>query len=165
VCDLWVLQQKLPSVCAQDILRRDMDKILGLDYGDSRTGVAISDALGWTAQPLDTIDMKIGAQKVKTQICELISTHKIKTVVVGFPLNMNGSVGPRAEKTAEFILSLEVETKGAGVEFVKWDERLTTVIANRTMHELGIKTKNKRGLVDKIAAVQILQSYLDTKVK
>jgi len=138
-------------------------KILGIDYGDSRTGVAISDAMGWTAQPLETIDMKKGKVFAETQICELIKQNSVEQVVVGFPLNMNGTIGPRADKTSELIESLK--EKATGVEFIKWDERLTTVIANRTMHELGIKTKNKRGLVDKIAAVQILQSYLDTKVK
>ena len=139
-------------------------KILGLDYGDSRTGVALSDAMGWTAQPVETIDMKLGKEKVEARIVELIRMHDVKQVVVGYPLNMNGSVGPRAEKTAEFIESLKL-VASADVEFVKWDERLTTVIAQRTMTELGIKTKNKKGLVDKIAAVQILQSYLDNKVK
>jgi len=138
-------------------------KILGIDYGDSRTGVAISDAMGWTAQPVETIDMKQGMEQVLARICELIQLHDVRTVVVGFPLNMNGSIGPRAELTSAFIASLE--TLAPAVTFVKSDERLTTVMANRTMTALGIKTKKKRGLVDQIAAVQILQSYLDTKIK
>ena len=142
-------------------------KILGIDYGDSRTGVSISDALGWTAQPVDTIEMKRGMDFVKKRLFEIIAVNQVETVVVGFPINMNASIGPRAEKTIEFIKNLQIyaEKLNLEIEFVKWDERLTTVIANRTMHELGIKTKNKKGLVDKIAAVQILQSYLDAKIK
>ena len=142
-------------------------KILGIDYGDSRTGVSISDLMGWTAQPVETIDMKKGMTFAVSRLCELIKLNAVNLAVVGFPLNMNGTIGPRAEKTIKFIEMLKNKTEemNMAVEFVKWDERLTTVIANRTMHELGIKTKNKKGLVDKIAAVQILQSYLDIKTK
>ncbi len=134
-------------------------RILGIDYGDSRIGLAVSDPFGWTAQGITTVSLKNGFKAALAEILKVIEEYKVEKVVVGMPKNMNGTIGPRGEKTEEFIKTLEQQT---GLSIIKWDERLTTVAANRTMHELGTKTSKKKGLVDKIAAVYILQGYLDS---
>lgn len=143
-----------------------MEQILGIDYGDVRTGIAISDLLGITAQPLETVNNNGDDGMLVNRILELVRQYKIKTIVFGYPKNMNGTIGPRAEKTEVFIeklLVLAEEQSVGSLNIIKKDERLTSVIAERTMIEMGIKKKNKRNLVDKLAAVQILQGYLDTK--
>lgn len=134
-------------------------RILGIDYGDSRIGLAVSDPFGWTAQGITTVNLKNGFKAALGEILKAIEEYKVEKIVVGMPKNMNGTIGPRGEKTQEFIKTLEEKT---GLSIIKWDERLTTVAANRTMHELGTKTSKKKGLVDKIAAVYILQGYLDS---
>ncbi|MCX8129307.1 MAG: Holliday junction resolvase RuvX [Clostridia bacterium] len=140
-------------------------RIMGIDYGDSRIGISISDPFGWTAQGVETIHLKGGLQKALERIHHLIKEYNINKVVVGFPRNMNGTIGPRGEKTLEFIDMIgkyTTENNLSDFEIIKWDERLTTVAANRTMHELGVKTSKKKGVVDQIAAVYILQGYLDS---
>jgi putative Holliday junction resolvase len=137
-------------------------RIMGIDYGDSRIGIAISDPFGWTAQGVETINWKGNLKKPVQRINNLIKEYKVERIVVGFPKNMDGTVGPRAEKTLEFIDVLADETKK---EIVKWDERLTTVAAKRTMHETGVKILKKKSVVDQIAAVYILQGYLDSITK
>lgn len=137
-------------------------RIMGIDYGDSRIGLAISDPFGWTAQGMETIHWKNELSKPIERIKQLVGEYGVEKIVVGFPRNMNGTVGPRGEKTLEFIRVLGSET---GVEIIQWDERLTTVAAQRTMQEIGIKTSKKKGVVDRIAAVYILQGYLDSIVK
>lgn len=134
-------------------------RILGIDYGDSRIGLAVSDPFGWTAQGITTVNLKNGFKAALEEILKVVEEYKVEKIVVGMPKNMNGTIGPRGEKTEEFIKTLVEKT---GLSIVKWDERLTTVAANRTMHELGTKTSKKKGLVDKIAAVYILQGYLDS---
>ncbi|MCX7745436.1 MAG: Holliday junction resolvase RuvX [Clostridia bacterium] len=134
-------------------------RVLGIDYGDSRIGIALSDPFGWTAQGLETIHLKGNLDHAVDRVNQLIKEHGIEKVVIGFPRNMNGTIGERGEKTDAFIKLL---TDTVNVQVIKWDERLTTVAANRTMHELGIKTSKKKGLVDQIAAVYILQGYLDS---
>ena len=134
-------------------------RIMGIDYGDSRIGVAVSDPLGWTAQGIETINRKTGPGAALDRIVRLVEEYDVSRIVVGFPVNMNGTVGPRGEKTLEFIEELSKKT---GLEIIKWDERLTTVAANRAMHEMGIKTSRKKSIVDRIAAVYILQGYLDS---
>ena len=134
-------------------------RIMGIDYGDSRIGVAVSDPLGWTAQGIETINRKTGPGAALDRILRLVEEYDVSRIVVGFPVNMNGTVGPRGEKTLEFIEELSKKT---GLEIIKWDERLTTVAANRAMHEMGIKTSRKKSIVDRIAAVYILQGYLDS---
>lgn len=136
-------------------------RIMGIDYGDSRIGIALSDELGWTAQAIETINSKGDLDKPCKRIKELASQYKVQKIVVGFPKNMNGTIGPRGEKTLDFIKFLGKYTDS--IEIVKWDERLTTVAASRTMHELGVKTSKKKGMVDQIAACFILQGYLDSK--
>ena len=136
-----------------------MDRILGIDYGDSRTGIAVSDALGWTAQGLETIVYKGNMNILLNRIGEIIKEYDIKIIVIGFPRNLNGTIGPRAEKTEEFIKILIDKFK---LNVIKWDEWLSTVSAHRDMNDMGVKNKKKKNLVDTIAAVHILQNYLDS---
>lgn len=133
-------------------------RILGIDYGDSRIGVAISDPMGWTAQGLETIEWRYDLTKPVDRIAEIIKDYSVEKVIIGFPRNMNGTVGQRGEKTVEFINMLKDRT---GIEVETWDERLTTVAAVRTMNEVGMKASKKKKVVDRIAAVLILQGYLD----
>lgn len=134
-------------------------RILGIDYGDSRIGIAVSDLLGWTANGVETIQWSGDISKAIDRIIELVKQYSAEKLVVGFPKNMNGTIGPRGEKTLEFIDMLSQKTSA---EIIKWDERLTTVAANRMMHEIGMKTSKKKKVVDQIAAVYILQGYLDS---
>jgi len=135
-------------------------QILGIDYGDSRIGVSKSDAMGWLAQGLETIKNNGGNRKPIERIAEIVKQYEIKIIVVGYPKNMNGTEGPKALKVQEFIDQLALALPE--VKIVKWDERLTTVAAQRTMTELNIKTSKKKSIVDQIAAVYILQGYLDS---
>jgi len=136
-------------------------RIMGIDYGDSRIGVAISDALMYTAQGIETIKWSRGIEEPLKRIFELVEEYKVKKIVVGFPKNMNGTVGPRGEKSIEFAELLKKRIKD--IEVILWDERLTTVAANRTMREMGVKRNKKKKLVDQIAAVYILQGYIDNQ--
>lgn len=133
-------------------------RILGIDYGDSRIGIAVSDPMGWTAQGIETVKCKDGLKKALARIQEIIVQYEVKDIVIGYPLNMNGTKGPRTERTEEFINKL----LGFGdFNIIKWDERLTTVSAHRAMNELGVKATNKKNIVDTMSAVFILQGYLD----
>ena len=138
------------------------DRILGIDYGDTRTGLAVSDALGWTAQPIETFMNKNRTDALIERIKQIIQEYKITTVVYGLPRNMNGTYGPRSEATEKFIDLLKAYMADDAIKYIAVDERLTSVIAHSTMNEMGIKRKKKKGLVDQLAAVQILQSYLDS---
>lgn len=137
-------------------------RIMGVDFGDSRIGIAVSDPLGWTAQGLDTIQWRGSMEQPAEKIKQLAAQYQVEKFVVGLPKNMNGTIGPSGEKAMEFG---ELLTRITGIETVNWDERLTTVAANRMMHEVGMKTAKKKGSVDRIAAVLILQGYLDSKAK
>lgn len=133
-------------------------RVLGIDYGDSRIGVAVSDPMGWTAQGLETVKCKDSLRKAIGRIMEIIKQYEIKDIVIGYPLNMNGTAGPRTERTEAFIKKL---LELGDFNIVKWDERLTTVSAHRAMNELGVKASNKKNIVDTMSAVFILQGYLD----
>ncbi len=133
-------------------------RVLGIDYGDSRIGVAVSDPMGWTAQGLETIKSKESLRKAIERIMDIIRQYEIKDIVIGYPLNMNGTAGPRTERTEAFIKKL---LELGDFNIVKWDERLTTVSAHRAMNELGVKASNKKNIVDTMSAVFILQGYLD----
>lgn len=135
-------------------------RILGIDFGDARIGIAISDPFGWTAQGLDTIAWKNNMDYPIERILKLIKEYNIKKVIVGYPVNMNGTFGPRTIKTDEFIKHLTDKTEN--VEIKKWDERLSTVAANRILNEVGIKSSRRKKNVDRIAATYILQGYLDS---
>ena len=134
---------------------------MGLDYGTKTVGVAISDPLGFTAQGIETIDRKEENKLRKTlaRIEELSKEYQVETIVLGLPKNMNNTLGERAEKTLEFKEMLERRT---GLPVVMWDERPTTVEAERTLIESSVRRENRKKVIDKIAAVIILQGYLDS---
>lgn len=138
-----------------------MKKLLGLDYGDRRIGVATSDVFGWTAQALETIDRR-GAGNEFERIRELVAEHEIGEIVVGLPKNMNGSVGPRGEICIEFADKLREQFD---MPVHLWDERLTTVSAERVLIEGDVSRKKRKGIVDKMAAALILQNFLDANSK
>ena len=135
-------------------------RILGLDYGSKTVGVAVSDPLGFTAQGVEIIRRKSENKMRQTlaRIEELIAQYQVEEIVLGLPKNMNNTLGDRAEKSLELKETLERRT---GLPVVMWDERLTTVEADRTMMETGIRRENRKEYVDMIAAVFILQGYLD----
>ena len=136
-------------------------RIMGLDYCTKTVGVAISDALGLTAQGIETIERKEENKLRRTcaRIEELIREYEVEKIVLGFPKHMNNDVGERAEKSLEFKAMLERRT---GLEVVMWDERLTTVAAERTLIESKVRREDRKKYIDKIAAVFILQGYLDS---
>ena len=135
-----------------------MKRILGIDYGEVRVGLAISDPLGLTAQGLDTLVIQGSDKKFLSGICKVIQEYEVKEVVIGYPKNMNGTPSAKTEKVDELIPMIEK----LGVRVHKWDERLTTVSAYRTMRELNISQKKKNQVADKLAAVYILEGYLNT---
>ena len=136
-------------------------RILGLDYGSKTVGVAVSDPLGLTAQKVETIWRKQENKLRRTlaRIEELIAEYEVEKIVLGFPKNMNNTVGERAEKALELG---EMLKKRTGLEVIMWDERLTTVEADRTLIEAGVRRENRKQYLDGIAAVFILQGYLDS---
>lgn len=133
---------------------------MGLDYGTKTVGVAVSDPLGLTAQAIETIVRKEENKLRKTcaRIEELIVQYDVEKIILGFPKHMNNDIGERAEKSLEFRDMLHRRT---GLEVVMWDERLTTVEAERTLIESNIRRENRKKHIDQIAAVFILQGYLD----
>lgn len=136
-------------------------RIMGLDVGSKTVGIAISDALGWTAQGIETIKIDEGAgQFGMSRIQELVAEYAVTSFVVGFPKNMNNSVGPRGEASERFADLLR-ETFGHPV--MLWDERLTTMAAERMLIEADVSRKKRKTVIDKMAAVMILQGYLDSK--
>ena len=134
-------------------------RTLGLDYGDSRVGVAITDALGITAQGLETIHHKGNDKIVLRRLDEIMQQYEIDTIVVGKPLNMNGTATERVEVTNKFIHKLKCKYNKLKIDTM--DERLTTVEAHRTMNDLNINPKKKKNLVDTISAVYILEMYMN----
>lgn len=136
-------------------------RIMGLDFGSKTVGVAVCDPLGITAQTVETIT-RASENKLRqtlARIEQLISEYEIERIVLGYPKNMNNTVGERAEKTEEFKAALERRT---GLSVVLWDERLTTVAAERVLMESGVRRENRKKSVDQIAAAMILQGYLDS---
>ncbi len=134
-------------------------RIMGLDVGDKRIGIAVSDPLGWTAQPHSVLTRKSPSQDFK-RLAELCSIEQIERLVVGLPLNMNGTVGPRAQLVQEFAAQLSALT---GLEVEYWDERLSTRSAERTLLAADVSRQKRREVIDKLAAVHILQGYLDNR--
>jgi len=134
---------------------------LGLDYGDARVGVAITDELNVTVQGLETIHHNGNDKLVLKRLQELLDEYKIDTIVVGMPLNMDGSKTFRADKTNSFIHKLKCKFNKIKIETI--DERLTTVQAHKTMNELGVKSKNKKNIVDTLSAVFILEVFINKK--
>ena len=136
-------------------------RILGLDYGSVTVGVAVSDALLLTAQPVEVIKRKSETKLRQTlaRIEELIARYEVQKIVLGYPKNMNNTLGERVKRTEEFREKLEKRT---GLEVVMWDERLSTVSAVEVLKEGNVRRENRKNYVDKIAASFILQGYLDS---
>lgn len=137
-------------------------RIMGLDYGSKTVGVAISDPLGITAQGIEIIrrEKESKLRQTLARIEALIKEYQVESIVLGFPKNMNNTIGDRAEKSLAFKEMLEKRT---GLEVIMWDERLTTVEANRTLIEGKIRREDRSKYVDMLAAVYILQGYLDSR--
>lgn len=134
---------------------------MGLDVGSKTIGVAISDAMGWTAQGIETIKINeqiqdFGYKRLK----ELIKEYEVTKAVVGLPKNMNGTIGPRGEICQEFAKNIE---RKFNIPVVLWDERLTTMAAERVLLEADVSRGKRKKVIDKMAAVMILQGYLDSQ--
>lgn len=136
-------------------------RIMGLDVGSKTVGVAISDTLGWTAQGIETIkiDETVGSFGMK-RIKKLVEEHEVTEFVVGYPKNMNNTVGPRGQASEFYANKLREKF---GLPVVLWDERLTTMAAERVLIEADVSRKKRKTVIDKVAAVMILQGYLDSK--
>lgn len=134
-------------------------RILGIDYGQARVGVAITDPLNITAQGLETIQRNNSDKIVLKRLDEILEQYEVGTIVVGNPLNMNGTMSERAEITKKFIHKLKCKYNKLKIEII--DERLTTVAAHKTMNFLDINKNKKRDIVDTISAVYILEIYLN----
>jgi len=135
-------------------------RILGLDVGSKTIGVAVSDELGWTAQGLKTIQIQEDEQKSGIpELEEIIQEYNIEKIIVGLPKNMNGTIGPRGEISLQFAKLLKNKL-GLPVEL--WDERLTTMAAERILLTADVSRKKRKKVIDKMAASLILQSYLDS---
>lgn len=132
-------------------------RIMGLDVGDRRIGIAMSDPMGWTAQPHSTLHRRNLAADIEL-LQKLCQEFEVELIVVGLPLNMNGTMGPKALEIQEFGDDL---SKKLDLPIEYWDERLTTVSAEKVLLEANVSRQKRRGVIDKLAAVNILQNYLD----
>ena len=138
-----------------------MGRKLGIDYGLTRTGIAITDLLGITAQGLETINNNGSDKVILRRLAEIVEEYEVDTFVIGNPINMNGTESERSKQTDEFIHKLK--SRFNTIPVVKIDERLTTVEAHKTMNFLNINNHKKRDIVDTIAAVYILEGYINKK--
>ena len=134
-----------------------MNRVLGIDLGQARTGIALSDELRMLAHPFETIASSSPAH-VARRVQQIVAEKKVDCIVVGLPRNMNGTLGPAAETAQKFVDTLRCLV---GCEVVTWDERLSTVAAERALQDAGKKTRDMRGIRDQVAAQIILQSYID----
>ena len=132
---------------------------MGIDYGDSRVGIAITDALGITAQGIETIHHNGNDKIVLKRLEELINGYEVDTIVIGMPINMNGTKADRVEVTEKFIHKLKCKFNKIPIETI--DERLTTVAAHKTMNFLDVNKKKKKDIVDTISAIYILEIYMN----
>lgn len=136
-----------------------MARIIGLDVGDKRIGIALSDLLMITAQPVETYTRMQEEQSDIEYLVGLMEKNDVDKIVCGLPKNMNGTIGEQAEKVQAFAEKLK---EASGKQLVYWDERLTTKSAHRTLLEADVSRKKRKKVVDKIAAVYILQGYMDS---
>lgn len=136
----------------------DMMRIMGLDVGDKRIGIALSDLMGWTAQGLETLE-RINTKKDLQRLEEIVKENQVHKIVVGLPKNMNGTLGPQSEKVQKFAEGLKKRTN---LEIIYWDERLSTVAAERSLIQADVSRKKRKTVIDKVAATYILQNYLDS---
>ena len=132
-------------------------RIMGLDVGDKTIGVAVSDLMGLTAQGVKTVK-RVGKKKDIEALKEIIKERQVNKIVSGLPKNMNGTLGPQGEKVIKFCELLEQET---GIKIEYWDERLSTVAAERTLIQGNVRRENRKGVIDMVAAEIIIQGYLD----
>ena len=132
-------------------------RIMGLDVGDKTIGVAVSDLMGLTAQGVKTVK-RVGKKKDIEVLKEIIKEKQVNKIVSGLPKNMNGTLGPQGEKVIKFCEILEEET---GIKIEYWDERLSTVAAERTLIQGNVRRENRKSVIDMVAATIILQGYLD----
>jgi len=137
-----------------------MNRILGIDYGIARVGLAISDALGITAQSMDTLTINNDDNVLIEKLKKLKQELKVEKVVIGYPKHMNGDKSETSRKIDVLIPKIEA----LGLQVIKWDERLTTVMAHKTMKDLGIKQKDKKVHADRLAAIYILEDYLRSSI-
>ncbi|USK58896.1 Holliday junction resolvase RuvX [Peribacillus asahii] len=136
-------------------------RTMGLDLGSKTLGVAISDAMGWTAQGLETIKINEAVKDFGIKrLGEIIQEHEVSKIVLGLPKNMNGTIGPRGEASQNFASYLEKKFK---LPVVLWDERLTTMAAERVLLEADVSRSKRKKVIDKMAAVMILQGFLDNQ--
>ncbi|PCK20686.1 Holliday junction resolvase RuvX [Bacillus pumilus] len=135
-------------------------RILGLDLGTKTLGVAISDEMGWTAQGIETIKIdEAGGDFGLSRLSDIIAQYGADKIVLGFPKNMNGTVGPRGEASQSFAKVLE---NTYNVPVVLWDERLSTMAAEKMLISADVSRQKRKKVIDKMAAVMILQGYLDS---
>ncbi len=134
-------------------------RILGIDYGEARVGIAVTDLLGITAQGLETIQRNGSDKVILRRLDEIFEKYEVDTIVVGMPLNMNGTMSERAKITEQFVHKLKCKYNKMKIETI--DERLTTVEAHKTMNFLEVNKNKKRNIVDTISAVYILETYLN----
>ena len=136
-------------------------KILGLDVGSKTVGIAISDLMGWTAQGLDTLRIDENNNELGIeQLAEIIKQHGVGTVVIGLPKNMNNSIGFRGEASLQYKEKLQEALPF--IEIIMWDERLSTMAAEKSLLEADVSRQKRKKVIDKMAAVFILQGYLDS---
>ncbi|TYR82318.1 Holliday junction resolvase RuvX [Priestia megaterium] len=136
-------------------------RVLGLDVGTKTIGVAVSDEMGWTAQGIETI--KIADEQMEQsfpRLQQLIEEYSVEKIIVGLPKNMNGTIGPRGEACMKFADDLNEQLN---IETMMWDERLSTMAAERVLLSADVSRKKRKKVIDKMAAVMILQGYLDSK--
>jgi len=137
-------------------------RIMGLDLGDKTIGVALSDPLGLTAQALEVVRRNGSLKDDLIRLKEIARANEVTRIVIGLPRNMNGTIGPRGELALEFTRQVE---QSLGLPAETWDERLSTVAAERVLLDANMRRKKRRQVIDKIAAAVILQNYLDARVK
>ncbi|MFD2116424.1 Holliday junction resolvase RuvX [Paenibacillus yanchengensis] len=136
-------------------------RVLGIDYGDRNIGIAVSDAFKWTAQGLEVVTKRRDEGELE-RIAQLIHEHEVSEIIVGLPKNMNGTIGPRGEISIAFAKQLEDKF---GIPVHLWDERLTTVAAEKLLIDADVSRKKRKAVIDKMAATIILQNYLDFNMK
>ncbi len=138
-------------------------RIIGLDFGDKTIGVAVSDPFGWTAQGVEIIrrDNPMEFKKSMRRLAELVEEYQAEVIVLGYPKNLDGSEGERCVKTKDFCS--RIEKRFPKVQVILWDERFSTIAAERSLREIGLGHDKRKSVIDKMAAVHILQGYLDSR--
>ena len=137
-------------------------RLMGLDVGDKTIGVALSDPMGWTAQGLEVIRRKNDIQEDFQRLLEIIREYGVESILVGLPKNMNGTIGPQGEKVQAFVEQLKKEIN---LPVKTWDERLSTVAAEKVLLQADVSRSKRKKVIDKMAAAVILQGYLDSGAK